>query len=127
MPGCRPRAQRRTRGSSPRRPRKARWAGRSGRRTRGQSACELAGLAVHGVLAVPRAVLLQLEAVGVVAAVLARDVVALLALDARQRDLRSDIGLLGHGWRSSPCADRWRLAPHRLHARTRAGWIVMQG
>src|SRR3954451_20679446 len=84
---------------------------------------ELAGLAVHGVLAVPRAVLLQLEPVRVVPTVLAGDVVALLALDARQRDLRSDVGLLGHGWRYSPCADRWRLAPHRLHARTRAGWI----
>src|SRR5687768_10844627 len=55
-----------------------------------------AGLAVHGVLAVTRAELLQLDAVGVVAAVLARDVVALFALHARQRDLGTNVGRLGH-------------------------------
>src|SRR3954451_24402603 len=63
-----------------------------------------AGLAVHGVPAVPTAVLLHLEPVGVVAAVLPRDVVPLLALHARQRDLRADIGALGgHGTALSRC------------------------
>src|SRR2546430_9699808 len=56
-----------------------------------------AGLAVQGVLLLPRAELLQLHAVGVVTPVLARDVVALLALHARQRDLGTDVGRLGHG------------------------------
>src|SRR5262245_48820467 len=58
----------------------------------------LAGLAVRGVLAAARAELLQLDAVGVVAAVLARDVVAFLALHTRHRDLWTNIGRLGHGW-----------------------------
>src|SRR4051794_18420961 len=58
--------------------------------------CELAGLAVQGVLAVPRAELLQLEPVGVVAAVLAGDVVPLLALGAGQGDLRTDVARFGH-------------------------------
>src|SRR5215211_6360021 len=63
-----------------------------------------AGLAVHGVPAVPTAVLLHLEPVGVVAAVLPRDVVPLLALHARQRDLRADVGALGgHGTALSRC------------------------
>src|SRR3954451_14650929 len=51
-----------------------------------------ARLAVHRVLAVVRAVLLDLEAVGVVPPVLARDVVAVLALLAGQGDLRTDVG-----------------------------------
>src|SRR4051794_26061286 len=51
-----------------------------------------AGLSVHGVLAVLRAVLLQLEPVGVVAPVLAGDVVAVLALLAGQGDLRTYVG-----------------------------------
>src|SRR4051812_7169154 len=51
-----------------------------------------AGLAVNRVLAVVRAVLLQLEPVGVVAPVLAGDVVAVLALLAGQGDLRTDVG-----------------------------------
>src|SRR5919107_2898230 len=56
-----------------------------------------AGLAVQGVLAVPRAELLHLETVGVVAAVLLGDVVPLLAVHARERDLRADVlGLAGH-------------------------------
>src|SRR5262245_60318465 len=58
----------------------------------------LAGLAVRGVLAAARAELLQLDAVGIVAAVLARDVVAFLALHTRHRDLWTNIGRLGHGW-----------------------------
>src|SRR3954451_6460921 len=63
-----------------------------------------AGLAVHGVPTVPTAVLLHLEPVGVVAAVLARDVVPLLALHAGQRDLRADVGALGgHGTALSRC------------------------
>src|SRR3954447_8105520 len=59
-----------------------------------------AGLAVHRVLAVLRAVLHQLEPVGVVAPVLASDVIAVLALLAGQGDLRADCG----GWRG--CAPR---------------------
>src|SRR4051794_9478102 len=51
-----------------------------------------AGLAVQRVLALAPAVLHQLEPVGVVAPVLAGDVVALLALLARQGDLRTDVG-----------------------------------
>src|SRR6266498_670528 len=70
------------------------------RPTRGASvSCvsRLTGLAVHGVLAVTRAELLQLDAVRIVAAVLARDVVAFFALHARQRDLGTNVGRLGHG------------------------------
>src|SRR4051812_40570517 len=51
-----------------------------------------AGLAVQRVPAVLGAVLLQLEPVGVVAPVLACDVVAVLALLAGQGDLRTDVG-----------------------------------
>src|SRR5262245_8013960 len=50
-------------------------------------ACELAGLAVGLVLAAVRAVLLQFHPVRVVTPVLARDVVAVLALLAGQGDL----------------------------------------
>ena len=56
-----------------------------------------AGLAVRGVLLAARAELGQLEPVGVVAAVLLGDVVALLALRARQGDLGADVGGLGLG------------------------------
>src|SRR5687767_14166742 len=52
---------------------------------------ESARLAVDRVTTVPRAELLELQAVGVVPAVLARDVVALLALRARRSDLRPDV------------------------------------
>src|SRR4051812_44531072 len=52
----------------------------------------LARLLVLRVLAAVGAELLQLEPVGVVAPVLLRDVVAVLALLARQRDLRADVG-----------------------------------
>src|SRR5215475_6020788 len=55
-------------------------------------ACELAGLAVGLVLAAVRAVLLQFHPVRVVTPVLARDVVAVLALLAGQGDLRPHIG-----------------------------------
>src|SRR5919202_881527 len=51
-----------------------------------------ARLAVHRVLAVLGAELLQLEPVGVVPPVLARDVVPALALLAGQGDLRTDVG-----------------------------------
>ena len=44
----------------------------------------LAGLPVKRVLAAPRAVLLQLHAIGVVGLVLVRGVVAALALGARE-------------------------------------------
>src|SRR5699024_6704563 len=56
-----------------------------------------AGLAVRGVLAAARAELRHLEPVGVVPTVLLGDVVALLALRARQGDLGADVGALGHG------------------------------
>src|SRR5690348_14163191 len=60
-----------------------------------------AGLAVQRVALLATAVLLELEPVGVVAPVLLGDVVALLALRARQSDLRADVGALGgHGGRS---------------------------
>src|SRR6476646_2463588 len=60
-----------------------------------------AGLAVHRVALLAAAVLLELEPVGVVAPVLLGDVVALLALRARQSDLGADVGALGgHGGRS---------------------------
>src|SRR5919206_2801750 len=51
-----------------------------------------AGLAVQRVLLVLGAVLHQLEPVGVVPPVLAGDVVTVLALLARQGDLRTDVG-----------------------------------
>src|SRR5829696_1911282 len=57
-----------------------------------------AGLAVLRVLAAPRAELVHREAVGVVATVLLRDVVAFLAFHTRHRDLRTDVAALaGHG------------------------------
>src|SRR3712207_9484814 len=60
--------------------------------SRVRSRLRSARLAVQRVLAVTRAVLLQLEPVGVVPPVLAGDVVAVLALLAGQGDLRTDIG-----------------------------------
>src|SRR6266567_5005113 len=51
----------------------------------------LARLAVRLVLPAVRAVLAELDPVGVVTAVLARDVVAVLALLTSQRDLRPDV------------------------------------
>jgi hypothetical protein len=56
------------------------------------SAC----LAVSLVFATVRAKLLQLQPVGVVAAVLLRDVVAVLAHLARQGDLGPYVGTGGH-------------------------------
>jgi hypothetical protein len=47
---------------------------------------------VFGVTAAVRTELLELEPVRVVPPVLLGDVVAVLALGARQRDLRSDVG-----------------------------------
>ena len=41
--------------------------------------------------------LVHLDAIGVVAPILLRDVVAVLAVSACERDLRTDIGRLGHG------------------------------
>src|SRR5689334_1117779 len=96
MPGRPRRWPRRTRGSSRGPPGTAPSAGSCGPRMTGPAA-RLAGLAVHGVPAVARAELAQLDAVGVVTAVLARDVVALLALHTRQCDLRTYVGRLGHG------------------------------
>src|SRR5215831_2070029 len=54
--------------------------------------CALAGLAVRLVLAAVRAVLLQFHPVRVITPVLARDVVAVLALLAGQGDLRPHVG-----------------------------------
>ena len=57
-----------------------------------------AGLAVRRVGAAARAELRQLDAVGVVAPVLLGDVVALLAIHARERDLGANVRTLaGHG------------------------------
>src|SRR6266542_5451120 len=56
-----------------------------------------AGFAVVGGVVAAGAVLLQLKTIRVVTAVLIGDVVALLADGARQRDLRADVGCLGHG------------------------------
>ena len=53
---------------------------------------DLAGLAVRAVAAAVGAVLLQLKPIRVVAPVLPRDVVAVLALLAGQRDLRPNVG-----------------------------------
>ena len=67
---------------------------------------ELAGLAVCLVLAAVGAVLLQLHAVRVVAPVLPRDVVAVLALLAGQRDLWPYVG--GSHWGVPFCVrDNW--------------------
>src|SRR4051812_16344590 len=64
-----------------------------------------AGLAVQRVTAVARAELLHLKTVGVVPTVLLRDVVPLLALRARERDLRTDVrALAGHGLATSRAA-----------------------
>ena len=52
----------------------------------------LASLAVRAVAAAVGAVLLQLKPIRVVAPVLPRDVVAVLALLAGQRDLRPNVG-----------------------------------
>ena len=41
--------------------------------------------------------LVHLDTIGVVAPILLRDVVAVLAVSACERDLRTDIGRLGHG------------------------------
>lgn len=50
---------------------------------------------MHRVRVAARAVLLELETIWVVTAVLARDVVAVLAVVARHRDLRANV-VLGH-------------------------------
>src|SRR5690242_17398288 len=73
-------------------------------------AARSAGLAVRGVLAATGAELRQLHAVGVVAAVLLGDVVALLALGACERDLGANVGALaGHG--KSFCRSCCRSGP----------------
>ena len=63
------------------------------------SLINIAGLAVGLVLAAERAVLAHLKPVGVVAPVLARDVVAVFALLASQSDLWPDVGR-SHGRRA---------------------------
>src|SRR6476661_1592651 len=78
----------------------------AGDRPRRSLGVRSAGLAVRGVLATTRAELGQLEPVGVVAAVLLGDVVALLAVHARERDLGANVGALaGHG--KSFCSWSW--------------------
>src|SRR4029078_2815016 len=80
-----------------------------------------AGLAVQGVTVVAGAALLHLETVGVVPTVLLRDVVPLLALRARERDLRADVrALAGHGLATSRAVAAPNLVParrptHRVH------------
>src|SRR6266704_2225055 len=66
-----------------------------------------ARLAVRLVLPAVRAVLAELYPVGVVAAVLAGDVVAVLALLTSQRDLRPDV-CRSHECLSSPASWRCR-------------------
>src|SRR5690348_15419403 len=67
-----------------------------------------AGLAVLGVRPAARAELLQLHPVRVVPAVLLGDVVAFLAVHARQGDLGADVGALaGHGVPSSCLRKSW--------------------
>src|ERR1035441_8989288 len=61
-------------------------------RVDGHRSGRLARLAVRPVAAAVRAVLLQFEPVGIVAPVLARDVVTVLALLAGQGDLGPDVG-----------------------------------
>src|SRR5436190_19297875 len=82
------------------------------RRAIASSGLALSGLAVQRVLALARAELLQFKPVRVVAPVLARDVVALLALRARQRDLGTDVGRLGHG--GVPSSLRWGFQRSRI-------------
>src|SRR3954470_22045215 len=77
-----------------------------------------ARFAVQRVTAVPRAELLHLEPVGVVAPVLLGDVVAVLALHAGQRDLRTHIRALArHGTAfSRKLVRRWGTRVNRAHA-----------
>src|SRR6185436_12303726 len=64
----------------------------------GQRKSGSAGLAVRPVRAAAGAELRELEPVGVVPTVLLRDVVAVLAFHARERDLGANVGALaGHG------------------------------
>src|SRR5450631_3311378 len=64
----------------------------------GRGSLGSAGLAVSGLLGATRAELGKLQPVRVVAAVLLRDVVAVLAVHARHRDLGTDVGALAsHG------------------------------
>src|SRR5690554_1574604 len=77
-----------------------------------------ARLAVCLVLAAARAELRQLEAVGVVATVLLRDVVALLALHARESDLGAHISRL-----ASHVPSTFRTSTGALrHRPFAAGW-----
>src|SRR5918993_2931320 len=80
--------------------------------SRSVSRARSARLAVDRVLAVVRAVLLDLEPVGVVPPVLAGDVVAVLALLAGQGDLRTDVGGC-HGALLALCVPRRRLPTRR--------------
>ena len=68
-----------------------------GNTSRGKAGEPLAGFFVRGVLTAPRAELVQLDAIWVVAAVLLGDVVAFFAVSACKRDLGSNVGRLGHG------------------------------
>jgi hypothetical protein len=76
-----------------------------GPRRCGQS--KLLGFAVFAVLPAPRAELLQREPIGIVSLVFFAVVIALLTLDARQRNEHS-ISLLGHFL--ATCLYRLKLA-----------------
>ena len=69
---------------------------------------KLASFLVCCVLAASRAELLQLDPVRVVSTVLLGDVVAFFALRTRHRDLRSNVGSLGHCSALQCCRSRWR-------------------
>ena len=75
---------------------RAAWNG-CGNTSRGKAGEALAGFFVRGVLTAPRAELVQLDAIWVVAAILLGDVVAFFAVSACKRDLGSNVGRLGHG------------------------------
>ena len=68
-----------------------------GNTSRGKAGEPLAGFFVRGVLTAPRAELVQLDAIWVVAAILLGDVVTFFAVSACKRDLGSNVGRLGHG------------------------------
>ena len=74
---------------------RAAWNG-CGNTSRGKAGEALAGFFVRGVLTAPRAELVQLDAIWVVAAVLLGDVVAVLAHLAGQSDLRPNVGTGRH-------------------------------
>ena len=65
---------------------------------------------MRAVRSAVRAELLDLEAIGIVTTVLLGDVVAVLALLARQGDLGADVCGGGHGNAYFRCKARWKRA-----------------